>query len=200
MADTALISVDDLNRNYVGLIEPEIIGLRHRHLFSESDEFLAEYLEDKGDTPDVYVRQDALLQLWADPDDVAGHEVNYDPEGCKMWPCAVDDLQQVIAGVALLKDHAPGIALTCPVEGKPTDAFGFTFARSFGDSITKDVRDRESSKYLRLAIAYVCMGELPPSSLAIEALSESLPWPVDDAIIEAIKKSAEMRNNATPGM
>ena len=35
------------------------------------------------------------------------------------------------------------------------------------------------------------IGEVPPSTLVLKALSNPLPWPVDDAIVDAFKRSVE---------
>lgn len=43
-----------------------------------------------------------------------------------------------------------------------------------------------------LAIAYVCVGQLPPSALVLETLLEQREFPVDEAIINAFKKSVAL--------
>lgn len=194
MTNAMLMNVDDLATDYVNETAPEVIDKNDQnHLFSYSDELLREHFWGDDSIPDDYNRQDALLRFWTLDELIFEYKEDDEHEEFAMvWPCKVDDLERIVAGVDLMKLHAPGIALTCLLDTDPTDALGFTFVRSYADGVRKDPRHRDESRDLRLAIAYVCMGQLPPSIVALEALSNPLPWPVDDAIVDALKKSAAL--------
>lgn len=185
MTDAALASVDDLGDHFVNNMEPEILYWGHYQLFSETDETLKGHPKGRGSHPEEYDRVRALIAYWADAADPLGYEGGDSP----IWTCEVKDAHRLVVGADLMKLHAPGVALARPVGSRPDQASGFTFARSGSGRSGMDKRDSPGSEALRLASAFVCMGELPPSILVLKALSGPLPWPVDDVILDAFKRS-----------
>jgi len=170
-------------------------GTARVHYIADSEKFLHDQLDIWNyldGTPEQYDYKTMLVSYWADK--------NYDwsrfneQENRVMWPIEVVDRADA---AILMRAHAPGIALIELLDepdGEP-EAFGLTCARrslSARGGEPMDPRDTRDTVDLRLAIAYVCCGHVPPVGLTLMALQTPLPWPIDDGIIDGLKQSIEL--------
>jgi len=106
------------------------------------------------------------------------------------WPCVRRESDLTDFAI-LMREHAPGVAFVRL--GKDEEIAGLTLVEPYGAPADQqeDGRVTDDTADLRLAIAYVCCGQLPPTALTLKALAQPLPWPVDDEILGALKRSVQ---------
>ena len=138
-------------------------------------------------------RGTALERLWGSPAYSEWRDDNVYGALPASWPCQ----PSIPRGDAamLIARHAPGVAMISLPEDPEHRSFGLTLVES-GDKITPEDHERVTS--LRLAIAYVCCGQLPPTVLVQAGLQsapdEDLPEPVADAfrvVLDRAKSSLD---------
>lgn len=183
----------ELSERYVYIEGPELVLSGHLHMFAEPDDVLKQHFRRLG-VP-FRDRASALVTYWETARDwiQARSRLDYDPtDHFAFWPCDVYGNGPIVKGVELMREHADGVAFTRLDDD--VGSYGFTFASNVADLSEESLQIHRDEWHRRLAIAYVCMGKVPPAYLVLVALrneAPSLPEFVIQAFRASIRKKEE---------
>ena len=98
--------------------------------------------------------------------------------------------------LALMAIHAPGVAIVRQYASKDAkDGGRLPVLTGLATVRTVHGSPDPATSSLRIAIAYICCGHIPPLALTKKALSSPLPWAIDDDIAEGLDSSLRLHGD-----